>query len=133
MIVESLKVRGPHLHHDFPFLTDISKQPPSTASSAVQSQPPGASHSNIHAIRADGSMCEGIACRNVLLRNAYVLHPKAGPSLLLAVSSVGAKETAGAASCCLTHHQQPIVCLQLLQAMFPMMKLMRTLRCCMSR
>lgn len=64
-------------------------------------------------------MRKWVACRNVLLRNAYVLHPKAGPSLLLGVGSVWAKETAGTASCCLTHYQQSIVCLQAVQAMLP--------------
>lgn len=117
-------MRGPNLHHDLPFLTHISKQPPLTASSAVQSQPAGTSHSYVHAIRADGSMRQWVACRNVLLWNTYVLHPKAGPSLLLGVGSVWAKETAGAASCCLTHHQQSIICLEAFQAMYLMMKLM---------
>ncbi len=60
-------------------------------------------------------MRQWIPCRNVLLWHAYVLHPKAGPSLLLRVGSVWAKETAGAASCCLTHYQQPIVCLKAVQ------------------
>jgi len=64
-------------------------------------------------------MRQWIPCRNVLLWHAYVLHPKAGPSLLLRVGSVWAKETAGAASCCLTHYQQPIVCLQAVQAVLP--------------
>jgi len=75
--------QGNYLHHDFPFLADISKKPPPAASSAVQPQPTSACHSNVHAVWADGGVSEGISRCNVLLGNPYVLYPKLGSSLLL--------------------------------------------------
>ena len=100
-----------HLHQDFPFLADVSKESPSAATAAEEAQAPSAGNCNVHSIRTDSCVCEGVAGCNVLLRHPDVLHSQLSPNSLLGLACVRAKEAAGAACAHLTHHQHSVVCL----------------------